>query len=56
MNTILKVSAFLVCIALTGSSQTIDNVQFTDMSGKEYDLHALLESGKHVICHFQFNT
>ncbi len=37
-------------------SQRINNVQFTDMNGKSYDLYEVLESGKHVLCHFSFNN
>ena len=55
MNRVLKASAIIMCFTLLGFSQTIDNVQFTDMNGKSYDLYQVLESGKHVLCHFTFN-
>lgn len=55
MKVLIKLSLFLLSLTLLNFSQ-IDNVQFTDMDGKSYDLYDLLGSGKHVLCHFTFNT
>jgi hypothetical protein len=55
MKLLIKLSVFVLFISLSSFSQ-IDNVQFTDMEGNSYDLYQLLESGKHVLCHFTFNT
>ncbi len=54
MKSTIKLSAFLMCFALSGFSQTIRNVQFTDMEGESYDLHEILESGKYVLVHFSY--
>jgi hypothetical protein len=50
MNLLIKVSAFLMCLTLLGLSQ-IDNVQFTDLEGREWDLYTELSKGKQVIVH-----
>lgn len=34
---------------------TISNVQFTTLDGKSYDLHEVLESGKHVYIQTVYN-
>lgn len=48
----LKKSLFFSLLFLTAlavQAQTVsDNVQFTDLNGKQYDLFKVLESGKHV--------
>ncbi len=51
MKLLIKLSALIMCFSLLSFSQTVDNVQFTDMSGKDYDLYDVLESGKHILCH-----
>ena len=55
MRPMLKLMALLVCLTLTGFSQ-IDNVQFKDTDGREYDLYEVLASGKYVLCHFMNST
>lgn len=49
---LIVVCAFL---ALSASSQTIDNIQFKDMDGKSYDLYELLNEGKHVFLEMIWN-
>ncbi len=57
MRRIVKLTALLMCLALTGYSQQLkNNVQFTDTDGREYDLYEVVESGKYVFCHFEDNT
>lgn len=51
MNNLLKVAALLACFVAAGITQTINNVEFTDLNGVSYDLHTLLENGKHVLVH-----
>ena len=55
MRPILKLSALLMCLVCAGFSQ-VDNVQFTDTDGREYDLYEVLASGKYVLCHFMNST
>ena len=50
MNHLLKVAAFVACLSVLGSAQ-ISNVQFTDLSGTDYDLYTLLSEGKSVLVH-----
>lgn len=52
MNRLILYALFLLVSLNSIHSQPIENVQFKDLSGKSYDLHRVLESGKHVFCHF----
>ncbi len=52
---ISKFTAFIMCFTLLGFSQ-INNIQFKDMEGAEYDLYELLDAGKHVYIEMIFNT
>jgi hypothetical protein len=54
MNNLVKSAIFLMCFSFLCFAQ-IDDVQFTDMGGNSYDLHEILNNGKHVLCHFTFN-
>ena len=51
INTVL----FVICFTLTGTAQIIENIQFTDMEGKNYDLYEVLGSGKHVYVEMVYN-
>ena len=54
MKLLIKLSALIMCLSLLGFSQTVSNVQLTDMEGNSYDLYEVLESGKHILCHFSY--
>lgn len=56
MNFFTKVSVVFLTFIGIGFSQTIKNVTFMDITGKSYDLHALLDQGKYVCCHFMYNA
>ena len=56
MNRIILTALFFMCFALSGLAQIIENVQFKDMAGKEYDLYQVLGTGKHVYVEMIFNT
>lgn len=42
-------------VAILTAQTLSQNYQFSDMEGNDYDLYALLDQGKHVLCHFTFN-
>ena len=50
MKFLLKLAAIGMVLSMSGYSQTelADNVQFTDMDGKSYDLYNLLDNDKYV--------
>jgi len=50
-----KLTCLLMFIAV-GVIAQVPDVKFTDLNGKSYSLHALLEKGKHVVIHTQFNS
>ena len=56
MKRSISTAVFVLCFALTGTGQIIENIQFTDMKGSEYDLYEVLGSGKHVYVEMIFNT
>ncbi len=45
-----------ILFQITATFAQIDNVQFKELKGKQYDLYQLLSKGKHVIVHTQFNS
>lgn len=51
----LKKALLLLFLFLSLCPAAIENVQFTDMEGKEYDLYSILEKGTYVLVHSTFN-
>lgn len=50
--------AFLCLCVLVGAlfaRQKIDNIQFKDLDGNNYDLYQTLEKGHYIVIHMQFN-
>lgn len=55
-KTIIKLFISLIVLTALVQGQTLSqNVQFKDLEGNNYDLYDVLNSGKHVLCHLQFN-
>ncbi len=49
MKFLLKLAAIGMVLSMSGYSQILENnVQFTDMEGKSYDLYDLLDNGKYL--------
>jgi len=60
MKQIFRISAGIVLVvALLVSAQTVttvtQNIQFQDMTGKQYDLYDVLNSGNYVFVEMMFN-
>ena len=55
MRRSISTAVFVICFALTGTGQIIENIQFTDMEGNNYDLYEVLGSGKHVYVEMVYN-
>lgn len=56
MKRISKLLLSLFVLTAFIKAQTISqNVQFKDLEGNNYDLFDVLNSGKHVLCHLQYN-
>lgn len=56
MNRIIKtLSAMLFLSTLLFSQSISQNIQFTDMNGKSYDLFEMLGEGKHIYLQMMFN-
>ncbi len=54
----IRIKAFTIgVVAFTFSLfSQIDNVQFTDLKGKSYDLYDLFSKGKYIVVHTQYSS
>ncbi len=50
-----KLGIFFIFTFFASVFSQIENVKFTDLKGRSYDLHQLLESGKYVYVYMTFN-
>ncbi len=49
------ISLIAMFVVITQAQTLSQNVQFKDLEGNSYDLYEVLNSGKHVLCHLQYN-
>lgn len=56
MKGIKKILILLSLVVLSYSQTISQNIQFTDMDGKSWDLFSELDKGKYILCHFHFNN
>ncbi len=56
MNLVKLAITLFLLLNVVGFARDIDNVQFTDLDGKQYDVYAELAKGKSIFVHTNGST
>ena len=54
MTKLIRSSLAIIILAMVGFAQ-IDNVQFTDLQGRSFDLYEELDKGRYIYIYFTWN-